>query len=132
MTWKILFYALGVWVIFVVLAIINGAIRERFYKPKLGDLSAHRISTIILIVVIFIGTYLFLKLIKLEYTQKDLILIGLMWLAMTIIFEFVFGHYVMGNPWDRLLADYNILKGRIWSLVLVAETFAPILVGKLL
>jgi hypothetical protein len=132
MTWKILFYALGVWVIFVVLAIINGAIRERFYKPKLGDLSAHRISTIILIVVIFIGTYLFLKLIKLEYTQKDLILIGLIWLAMTIIFEFVFGHYVMGNPWDRLLADYNILKGRIWSLVLVAETFAPILVGKLL
>ncbi|HII01788.1 TPA: hypothetical protein HA351_09125 [Methanosarcinaceae archaeon] len=31
--------------------------------------------------------------------------------------------------WDRLLADYNILKGRVWILVLLTTFLAPWLVG---
>lgn len=37
--------------------------------------------------------------------------IGLMWLAMTVVFEFGFGHFIVGNPWSRLLHDYNVLYG---------------------
>jgi hypothetical protein len=29
----------------------------------------------------------------------------------TVAFELTFGHYVMGHPWSRLLADYNLLAG---------------------
>jgi hypothetical protein len=45
--------------------------------------------------------------------------IGVIWLILTIGFEFGFGHYVAGNSWEKLLADYNILNGRVWSLFLV-------------
>jgi len=51
--------------------------------------------------------------------------VGFIWLTMTVCFEFFFGHYVAGHPWSRLFHDYNILGGRIWSLLLVWITVAP-------
>jgi hypothetical protein len=50
---------------------------------------------------------------------------------MTVAFEFLFGHYVMGHTWERLLQDYNILAGRIWILFLVFTAAAPYIVYRL-
>ena len=44
---------------------------------------------------------------------------GIMWVALTVAFEFLAGHYVFGNSWKRLTADYNVFRGRIWILVLL-------------
>jgi len=48
-----------------------------------------------------------------------------MWLAMTLAFEFGAGHYLFHTPWAALIADYNILRGRLWILVLAATLTAP-------
>jgi hypothetical protein len=58
-------------------------------------------------------------------SPKQAIVIGLIWLGLTVVFEFLFGHYVMGNPWERLLHDYNLLAGRVWVFVLIWITIAP-------
>jgi hypothetical protein len=50
--------------------------------------------------------------------------------VLTVTFEFLFGHYVMGHSWGYLIGDYNILKGRTWPLVLVVSALMPWLVGK--
>jgi hypothetical protein len=57
--------------------------------------------------------------------------IGAAWLVFTILFEFIAGHYVFGNPWESLIRDYNLLEGRIWSLVLLTIFVAPYLTNKL-
>jgi hypothetical protein len=49
----------------------------------------------------------------------------------TIAFEFLFGHYVMGHSWDSLWADYNVLQGRLWPLVLIVTLFGPMLAWKI-
>ena len=126
---KILLYTLTVWVVFVVLAIMNGAAREIFYAPRVGDHTGHIISSIIAIVYILIVTYMFVSRIKPHVSKRDLFLIGTVWLAMTIVFEFGFGHYIMGHSWSHLLADYNILEGKLWSLVLLTTFAAPSLWG---
>jgi len=64
MTGWLILYAL-VWVIFVIITIINGAIREAFISPTLGSYTRHVISTIIAIVAFAIGTYIFMISIKL-------------------------------------------------------------------
>ncbi|MDP2365724.1 MAG: hypothetical protein Q8M94_18395, partial [Ignavibacteria bacterium] len=51
--------------------------------------------------------------------------VGIVWLFLTILFEFGFGHYVMGNSWQKLLHDYNLAEGRVWSLFLVWLVIAP-------
>jgi hypothetical protein len=118
-------YALS-WIGMVAIAILNGAIREKAYGPFMGELPAHQLSTFIIILLfgayiwVLTGTY------PIESPTQALI-IGVMWLVMTVIFEFVFGHFVMGHPWSRLLQDYNLFKGRVWSLVLIWASVAPYL-----
>jgi hypothetical protein len=51
--------------------------------------------------------------------------IGFEWLVLTLAFEFLVGHYILGTSWERLLADDNVLKGHIWVLVLVTTAVAP-------
>jgi hypothetical protein len=48
-----------------------------------------------------------------------------MWVILTVVFEFLAGHYLFENSWDRLIADYNMVRGRVWVLVLFASFFAP-------
>ena len=47
---------------------------------------------------------------------------------MTMLFEFGFGHYVAKTPWKKLFHDYNLLKGRVWSLFLLTDLVSPLLV----
>jgi hypothetical protein len=98
------------------LAILNAALRDLFYKKALGELLAHQVSTISLIVLIGIYTWLFSFVWKLQSTGQALI-IGLIWVTLTVAFEFIFGHFVMKHSWVKLFHDYNILQGRIWLLI---------------
>ena len=123
-------YALITWFILVILAIINGSIRNFIYQPYTGELPAHQISTIIFCLLILAAAYVFLSLLKKTLTKTQLILIGLFWLVLTILFEFIFQHYVMAKSWQILLADYNFLQGRIWLLVLIITFLAPYLSSK--
>lgn len=129
---RLFLYALGIWVALLVLAIVNATIRETFYEPKLGDDVGHAVSSIVAIAYTLVVTCLFVSYVKADVTRTDLLLIGAFWLILTIVFEFGFGHYVMGRSWDYLLADYNILKGRLWSLVLLTTFVAPSFWGYIL
>ncbi len=130
---RIYVQALGVWVLFVVLAIGNAALRDTVYGPILkNDLLAHQISTVTAIALFLTAMYLFFSRTRAAYTGPDLVVIGILWLLLTIAFEFGFGHYVMGNPWSRLLHDYNLLAGRLWVLVLVTILVGPYVIGRYL
>lgn len=129
---KFIIVMIGTWFLFMLLAIINAGIRNSVYTPAIGDLRAHQLSTIIFILLILLVTYLFLRFSNIQLSDKDAFILGSIWLLLTICFEFLAGHFVFGNPWDKLVADYNILRGRIWSLVLITIFFAPYLTKKLL
>jgi hypothetical protein len=124
-------YAVGAWLVLTVLAILNGLLRNATYGRALGEYAGHVLSSFILIVVVFAATYAFLRLARVDYGLGDLLVVGATWVVLTVAFEFLFGHYVAGHPWPRLLADYNILKGRAWGLVLLAIFVAPLIAGKL-
>lgn len=112
------------WMPMVLIAIINGLLRERFLTTQLKELYAHQVSTLTLIV--FFGIYIWIVLLLLPpVSLHQALVIGLVWLALTVVFEFLFGHYVAGHSWSKLLEDYNIIKGRVWILVLIWVTLVP-------
>ncbi|MCA9386864.1 hypothetical protein KC669_02400 [Candidatus Dojkabacteria bacterium] len=117
------------WALVIPLAILNGLIREKVYRKYLSDLRSHQLSTFVFILILFIYTKLLLLLINKDISTITLWSYGALWLFLTIIFEFVFGHYLMKHPWKKLLHDYNIFKGRLWILVLVTILVAPALLG---
>jgi len=118
--WK---YIAG-WFGLLLVAMINGAIRDVLYKPYVGELFAHQLSTVIGI-ILFAFVIRYYTMIWPLASSRQSWLIGFIWLAMTISFEFLFFHYASGVPWEFLLHDYNIFEGRLWVLVLVWTTIAP-------
>ena len=112
------------WLGMVILAILNGIIRENLYGQTMSELSAHQLST--LIAIILFGIYIFVLTGAFQIqSAKQAFTIGGIWLVMTVIFEFVFGHFVAGHSWTRLFMDYNILNGRVWIFVLIWTFMSP-------
>lgn len=118
------------WLGMPVVAILNAIIREKVYKDTLGELAAHQLSTLTLMILIGVYTWLISLGWKLESVGQALI-IGAIWLVLTVSFEFSFGRLVMKHPWERLFNDYNILKGRVWVLALVWTLLAPLAINSI-
>lgn len=125
----ILKYVLA-WLVMPIVGIINGVIRQYGYSNALGELRAHQVSTVTGIILFGIYVWILSLRWKIQSTSEA-IAIGLIWLILTIGFEFLFGHYVAELPWNKLLHDYNIFEGRLWVLVLLWITIAPYLFFKL-
>ncbi|MEA3364709.1 MAG: hypothetical protein U9Q79_03625 [Candidatus Hydrogenedentes bacterium] len=125
-------YAAVVWVVLLVLAILNAGVRENVYQPRLGEQTGHVISTVLFVAFIWTVIYSFLTLLKKVPSTPQLWTLGAAWAAATVAFEFLFGHYIVGLSWSRLFHDYNILKGRIWVLVLLSLLVAAPVLGALM
>ena len=124
---KIVLRYLAGWIGMVFIAIFNGILRGVAFEPYFTELTAHHISCVTGVSFFLIATWFYNKKWPIG-SSKQALLIGLIWLILTPIFEFGFGLYVMGHPLDYLLNDYNLLAGRAWSLVLVAVFLLPTIV----
>jgi hypothetical protein len=120
------FRAFIVWVALLALAIVNGAARETWLVPRIGGPAGHAVSSLSLSAAILLLAWLTIAWID-PASARDAFLIGLAWLALTLAFEFIGGHYLFRKPWNELLADYDVMSGRIWVLVLVTTMLAPLL-----
>lgn len=118
--------AAAVWVVILFAAILNGTVRDLVLVPRLGDPIARAISCFTLAAVILLVTWILLDWVG-PASMHDAWTIGVTWLAMTLTFEVIGGHYLFRTPRSALLADYNLFAGRLWILVLIATLTAPAL-----
>jgi len=116
--------ALVVWVLLAVVAVANGVARNFLLEPRIGEAIAHVAGTIVLCALIFLVTLATVGWIG-PTRPLEASLIGLLWVVLTLSFEFLAGHFLFGHPWERLLGDYNISRGRFWILVPVVTYLAP-------
>ena len=117
-----------IWFMLAFLAVLNGAFRIYAIIPNTGEYTGHILSSFIFSAVIIFVAFVFVKKKKIKESKMQ-IRIGLTWLLMTITFEFLFGHFVMNNTWEKLFHDYNLMEGRVWILVLVVTFFSPLIAG---
>ena len=122
--------AFCLWLMFLAVAIAGGIMRDKFLIPWLGPLGGRACETLLISAVIFGLIYAFVKRLK-GATWGSLFGLGLFWTALTVLFECLFGHYVMGASWEAIGADYNIVQGRLWPLVLIVTLFGPLVAEKI-
>ena len=118
--------ALLVWVGLLVVAILNGGFREAVLAPRLGRSLAHGLSTVMLSLFIVALGWVTTPWVE-PGSLQDAWLIGGVWVALTLAFEFLGGHFIFGKPWQTLLADYNLFAGRIWVMVLIVTLMTPVI-----
>jgi len=118
-----------IWLLIIPLAILNGGLREAFLTPRLGESCAQPISGIILIILIFIVSFIFIPRIG-KGLPKTYWKIGILWVAMTIVFEIILG-LAMGDTFTELLKAYDITTGNLWLLIVLLTGVMPWLVAKI-
>ncbi len=93
------------WFPMVLIAVANGAFREAYLLPRLGDHSARQVSTLLLIVLFAIYIGLVVRTWP-PASGGQALGVGVMWLVLTVTFEFA-------------------AAGRLWALVPIWVGIAP-------
>ena len=112
------------WVPMLIIAITNGAFRQLTFGKVMPELRAHQLSTVIGSALIGLFIWAVVRLWPPDSARQALST-GLVWLALTVAFEFVFGRFIMHRTWSQLLNDYNVIEGRVWVVFLIWLTLAP-------
>lgn len=117
------------WLAMLVVSVANGVLREVVYGPLADERTAHQVSSLTGIVLLGVVMWYFLRR-RPPPSGAAALGIGLLWMGMTVAFEFLFFHYVGGHSWSSLLADYDLTDGRLWVLVLLWLLLAPSLLRR--
>ena len=113
----------AVWLLMMAIETIHGVLRNRLLAPLVGDFRARQIG-------VFIGSALILGVAALTIgwirptSERSLLAIGALWLALTLAFEFGLGR-TLGRPWDAMLADYDLSHGGLLSIGMVVLALSP-------
>ncbi|MCL2565320.1 MAG: hypothetical protein FWE24_05850 [Defluviitaleaceae bacterium] len=125
---KIIMKSLLVWLLILPFAILNGGLRNEVIEPMFGWV-AEPISGIILCTFIFLLCLFLIPRLG-NGNKKTYIVMGCIWIMLTIVIEFIIG-FIEGNTFNELLAAYDITTGNLWVLVLIITAVSPYLSAKI-
>lgn len=129
MTFPLFLKTSMIWFIIALLAIVNGIFRENVLVGMIGPNMAVPVSGITLSMIVLIVTYVSFPLFG-KHHALTYFFIGLQWVVMTLLFEFIFGHYVMGKSWSDILEVFHIMRGNLFIIVLAVSLISPLLMAK--
>ncbi|WP_223669876.1 hypothetical protein [Kangiella shandongensis] len=121
--------ALLVWFIILVLAVMNGLLREALLTPLFGVPSSFIISGILLSLLIMLVSYITIPWLV-PRNNWQLVAIGFGWLSLTIVFEFSLGLW-QGKKLALILEAYTFKNGNLWPLILLVTVCSPYIAAKM-
>jgi hypothetical protein len=117
-----------VWAAILVVAALNGALRETVLTPVLGAFGGRLASGVILCAGIFLAAWLAAPWYGPQGAARSWA-IGACWLVATLAFEVGIG-LAQGRDFRELFQAYTFEGGNIWPLILVAALVSPPLAAR--
>ena len=121
--------ALAVLVVFLIMAQNIRFLGRELYAPKVGELGAHVVGTVLQVLFIFSMTWLLLRWLGADHASVERWSIGLLWVVLAEWWELWVMRRLRRLTWDAVLAEYNPFAARLWWLVPLAYLLAPVIVG---
>ena len=116
--------AFALWLLILLLAIANGALREGVLLKSLERGTAFTLSGLVLIACVLAVALTAIGWLG-RLTVAQYALVGAFWLLLTLAFEFGFG-LLRGQSLAALLDAYRFKDGNIWPIVLAVAAAAPL------
>jgi hypothetical protein len=110
--------------------VLHGIARTLFLAPVIGDFRARQIAVFtgsVLIVLVATWSIRWLR----PASVRDAVLIGTVWLVLTLAFEIAFGRFVVHATWSRIASDYDVPRGGLLPIGLLVLAGAPLIAAKL-
>jgi hypothetical protein len=115
--------AFVVWLLMMAIETIHGVLRNRFLVPVIGDVGSSQIGVLLGSALILGIAILLIGWIH-PTSERSLLVIGALWLTLTLAFEFGLGR-ALGRPWHAMLADYDLSRGGLLSIGMVVLALSP-------
>jgi hypothetical protein len=117
------------WLLILPFMIVNGIFRELVVKQLVSARAAEAISAAFAIAILVVATRFLLRPLA-GKAASQLVRASVTLVALTVAFEFLFGHYVDRKSWSDLAGNYELWNGRLWPIVLATLAFLPFLWGR--
>ena len=113
------------------IAVANGAVRQLTFGKVMSEPHAHQLST--LIGSFCIGAFIwFVVRTWPPSSGRQALLVGLVWVLLTIAFETFMGLVLQHRPIQDVIHEYDLSAGRVWPLFLGWLGVAPWLFFRIL
>lgn len=110
-------------------AIFNGVLREsllsHYFPAQLALLTSGLLLLVLVAAIIYLTSAWFRA-----YQPPVYRVIGLLWVCLTLVFEYGFGFLVRGQGFVETSQVFNILSGNLFGLVVVLMLIGPLLVAR--
>lgn len=122
---------LVVWLIMVLAAILNGLFRDKILTKQFDEKSALSLSGLTLSFLILFIVYASMPLFN-NTPYSYMLYIGIIWVLMTLAFEFLFSKYALKKSFKETLEIFDIKSGNLFIVVLIITALSPYLIAILL
>ncbi len=127
---RVVIRSLVVWIVLIAAEIAHGILRAILLVPRVGEFRSNQIGIFSGSAIILAIAYFTIQWIGAKRTS-ELLLVGFIWLILTLAFEILFGRFVVGLSWDQILEGYNISHGGLMPVGLLLLFFSPMIAIKL-
>jgi hypothetical protein len=124
----LLIRAFLVWVLMMAAESVHGVLRRLLLDPAVAY-AVRQVSVVVGVLIIFVVAWIFRRWIVTDSAPR-LLGIGILWAILTLIFEFSLG-LALGMTWPAMLADYDLTRGNIMPLGVLALALTPWFVRRL-
>ena len=120
--------SLVIWLLLMLVETLHGILRGLLLVPLTGQLLANQIGVAIGSLLILLVTLFTIKWIG-AVRISELLIVGMIWVLLTLAFEVGLGYAVGG--WDRVFMDYDPRQGGLMPLGLLIMFFSPLIAHRL-
>lgn len=112
------------WLPMPVIGVVNGVLRQTALLPFLDEFIARQVSAVLLVIFLTIYVNAVWRRLGIR-SAREAWMTGLIWVLLTMIFEFSLGYFVSGLTFGQIWEEYDLFAGKLWTLVLIALLILP-------
>ena len=116
----------GLFILVAASEMLNGIARTLFLNRRVGAANAKRLSLLPALVLCLLICFYYVPFLRIR-TDGGLLLLGVSLSLFMGSFDVAVGRFVVKARWETILADFDIRKGNLLGVGLVAMAFCPLL-----
>lgn len=121
--------AVAAWLLIMLAESVQGVLRRLFLVSWIGLQRASQVGVLVAIVLIAVVAVASARWIGLR-RAGSLLMVGALWVLLSLAFEIGLGR-ALGYGWDRIFADYDLSRGGLMPLGLLAMLAAPLVAARI-
>jgi hypothetical protein len=130
MTATFILHAAGLFVLVAASEMLNGIARTIFLNNWVGVMNAKRISLLPALTLCLLICYYYVPFLHIR-TDGGLLVLGVSLSLFMGMFDIVVARFIVKARWEAILDDFNIVKGNLLGLGMVAMAFCPLMASRI-